>query len=349
MKFILGTLEDITAQKELEKQLAETETKREEEMRSLFELIQVEPQIFGDFIEDTEYEFDRINDTLKDRRLSTKDAVTEIYQSVHAMKSNALILGFGKFSGKLHELETEIKKLQDQETVSFEDILHITVEIERIMREKDKFQNTINKLQSFRTEMGEGVRQDRHVLVETLSKACEKAAVSFNKRVRFSLEALDDTALEKGPRRVIKEVLTQLVRNAVSHGIESPELRRGQGKAPEGIIKLSIKTWKNEIHVRLFDDGRGLDFDKIREKAEALKLLSGGTDKNQLLKVIFSPGFSTAEKTDGYAGRGMGLSLVKERVRELRGAIRVQSEAGKGTTFHIIIPLETSQTVVRAS
>jgi two-component system chemotaxis sensor kinase CheA len=347
MTFILGTLEDISAQKELEKQLAETETKREEEMRSLFELIQVEPQIFGDFIEDTEYEFERINDTLKDRRLSAKEAMTEIYQSVHAMKSNALILGLQKFSGRLHELETGIKKFRDQDVVSFEDVLHVTVQLEQIMRERDRFQKTIDKFRSFKTGMGG--RQDRHVLIETLSRACEKSAEALGKQVRFSLEELDDAALEKGPRRVIKEVLTQMVRNAVSHGVESPDVREKQGKAAVGTIRLSIKTWKNEVHIKFSDDGSGLDFIKIREKAEALNLIKGGEDKNQLLKFIFSAGFSTAEKTDGYAGRGMGLSLVRERVKELRGTIRVQSEAGKGTTFYIVIPMEMPLSVIEAS
>jgi two-component system chemotaxis sensor kinase CheA len=351
--FILGTLEDITVQKELERQLAEEESKREEEMRALFQVIQVEPRVFNDFIEDTEYEFDRINDILKNKELSAQTVMVEIYQSIHAIKSNALILGLDNFSGKLHELESKIKKFRDSEgEISFEDILHITMELERIMQEKDKFRVTIEKIQSFKAGMGDSRRQDRYVLVETLTKACEKAAAALNKKVKFEVETLDGIVLETGPRRVIKEVLTQLVRNSVYHGIESPGERQSLGKSPEGIIRLSITYRDGRIHMKLSDDGKGLDFERIRQKALALNLLKDNgkdNDKNQLLQVIFSPGFSTAETADVYAGRGIGLNLVRERVRDLKGSIKLQSEPGKGTTFNIFLPMKAASVENKAS
>jgi two-component system chemotaxis sensor kinase CheA len=350
--FILGSLEDITVEKLLQKQLEKEENKRDEEMRALFQVIQVEPRVFNDFIEDTEYEFDRINHILKNKKLSARQAMVDIYQSVHAIKSNALILGLENFSAKLHELESKIKELRDQEDVSFEEVLHITVELEKIMKEKDKFRDTIDKIQSFRVKVGDSRRQDRYVLVETLTKACEKAAAALNKKARFVVEELDGIVLEYGPRRIIKEVLTQLVRNAVYHGLETPEERSVLGKKPEGIIRLFIKYGNNQIHIKLSDDGKGLDFEKIRKKAENLHLFNRpeeAEDKNQLLRVIFSPGFSTVEDADAHAGRGIGLNLVRERIRELRGSIKLQSEPGKGTAFNIYIPLELKMVNNKAS
>jgi two-component system chemotaxis sensor kinase CheA len=353
--FILGTLEDVTEARKLEEQLAEEEGRREEGMRALFEVIQVEPRVFGDFIEDMDYEFDRINGVLKNKELSAQAAMVDLYQSVHAIKSNALILGLGNFSGKLHELESQIKTLRDNEAgVTFEDVLHIAVEIEKIMKEKDKFKETIDKIQSFRAGdgAGESRRQDRHVLVETLTKACGKAAGALNKKVKFTVEDLDGIVLEHGPRRVINEVLTQLVRNAVYHGIESPSERKTAGKNSEGNIRLSIKYFDGKIHIKLTDDGKGLDFEKIRQKAEKLHMLKNGEesqDRNQLLQVIFSPGFSTVDEADVHAGRGIGLNLVRERIRELHGTIKLQTESGKGTVFNIYIPLEMSQMINKAS
>jgi two-component system chemotaxis sensor kinase CheA len=350
--FILGTLEDITAEKVLQRQLEEEESKREEEMRALFQVIQVEPRVFGDFLEDVEYEFDRINGILKNKELSAQEAMVNIYQSVHAIKSNALILGLDNFSSKLHELETKIKKLRDGVEIAFEDVLHITVELEKIMKEKDRFQETIEKIQAFKIESGDSRRQDRYVLMETLTKAAEKAAAAMNKKVRFAVTELDGIVLEYGPRRVIKEVLTQLVRNSVYHGLEGPEERLSQGKHAEGNIRLSIKYADNVINIKLTDDGRGLDFDKIRRKAESLHLFrtpEEAGDKNQLLQVIFAPGFSTADEADAYAGRGIGLNLVKERIRDLHGSIKLQSEPGKGTSFNIYIPLEIKSNINKAS
>jgi two-component system chemotaxis sensor kinase CheA len=147
-------------------------------------------------------------------------------------------------------------------------------------------------------------------------------------------------------------VLTQLIRNSVYHGIETPEDREAAGKDREGSIKLSIKYIDNKIHIKLSDDGRGLDFDKIRKKAESLHLFQNpedAKDKNHLLQAIFSAGFSTAEEADMHAGRGIGLNLVRERIRDLHGSIKLQSEPGKGTVFNIYIPLAMSQAINKAS
>ena len=342
--FILGSIQDITATKELERQLAEEGGKREDEMKTLFQVIQVDPAVFGDFIDDTEYEFEHINEILKDGKLSAKDAMVDIYQSIHAIKANAVILSLDNFSNKLHELENVIKKYRDGDEVSFENVLHITIELEKIMKEKDKFRAVISRIESFLTKTGSKKRQDRYVLIETLTRACEKAAAAQEKNVGFAIEELDGSILEHGPRRIIKEVLTQLVRNSVYHGIESPEERAALGKNSQGTVRLSMTSENGLIHLKLSDDGKGLDMNKIRKKALGLKLLSkeAAENNNQLLQVIFSPGFSTAESENLTAGRGVGLSLVRERIKELRGSIKLSSEPGKGTTFNLFIPLEES-------
>ena len=220
-------------------------------------------------------------------------------------------------------------------------MLHITVELEQIMREKDKYRETIDRILAFR---GGGSKQNRQILVDNLAKICQRAASDLNKRVRFVAREIDNGALQSGLRRPIKEILTQLVRNSVVHGIEDPASRLKEGKAAEGLINLSITVDDGKVHIRLKDDGKGLDFDVIRERALEMKLLNeaGSHDKNLLLRTLFSPGFSTAEDVNVHAGRGVGLSLVQGRLRELQGRIRVNTRQGKGTTFHIFIPLEAA-------
>ncbi|MDR1507364.1 MAG: hypothetical protein LBI67_09720 [Treponema sp.] len=347
---ILGTVEDVTAAKGLARQITEEESRREEEMRSLFQVIQVEPRVFRDFIEDTEYEFDRINATLMNKNLSADDVLIEIYQSVHAVKSNSIILGLDNFGEKLHALEDTIRKIRDSGDITFDSILHITLELEKVFREKDRFQNIVAKIESFKTTGA--VRQDQHVLVETLSRACDKAATAANKKVRFVVDEIDGLVLENGPRRVIREVLTQLVRNSVYHGIEVPADREKGGKDSEGAVRLSIKQKDDHIHIVLSDDGKGLDFAKIRKKALAMNLIKSekeAEDKNKLLKMIFSPGFTTAEQADMHAGRGIGLNLVRERVRGLRGSIKLSNTPGKGMIFNILIPAGISAEKNKAS
>ena len=345
--FVLGSLEDITETKELQRQLELEATKREGEMRALFQVIQVDPAVFSDFISDTENEFEIINDVLKDESLSARDAMVLVYQSVHAIKSNAVILGLDNFSEKLHALENTIKKFRDDEEreISFENVLHVTVELERIMKEKDKFRDIITRIESFQNKSGGKRRQDRYVLVETLTQACQKVAKAEEKNVAFFVDELEGAILENGPRRVIKEVLTQLVRNSVVHGIESPSEREKNGKASQGNVRLSIKRENGQIHLKLSDDGRGLDFDKIKEKAISQNIITDteAENKNNLLQAIFSPGFSTSENADLNAGRGIGLNLVRERIKSLNGSIKLSSEPGKGTVFNLYIPTEQAE------
>ncbi|MDR1239988.1 MAG: hypothetical protein LBK27_07730 [Treponema sp.] len=344
--FILGTIADSTNEKLLQQQLTEEEGKREEEMRTLFEIIQVDPRIFGEFLDDTEYEFDQINDLLKNKEISARLALLDIFQSVHAIKSNAIILGLENFSRKMQLLESEIKARLDKADINFEDILHLTVEIERIMREKDKFQKTLKRIQTFK--INDVRNQDEYVLVQSLIRAMDKAAQDLGKKVALTVDALNPRAMEIGPRRLMKEVLMQLVRNAVCHGIEKPEDRAARGKDESGHITLSVVLEGDKIHMILADDGAGINFNHIRERAKELNLLKEPEDRKNnrhLIQVLFSPGFSTAEEVGLHAGRGVGLSLVRDRLHSVNGSIKIQTEEGKGTTFHVFLPLEQDNAV----
>ena len=341
--FIFGTVEDQTLAAALQKQLSEEESKRQEEMRALFEVIHVEPKVLNDFIEDTEYEFDRINEILKDNERSSQDVMVDIYQSVHAIKSNAVILGLNSFASKLHELEDKLKTLREKTDVTFQDVLRVTVELDKLMKIKDGFKNIIGKIMSF--NMGETRMQEEHVLVQTLERVIDKASNDLGKKARLVVTGINARAVESGPRRVIKEVLMQLVRNSMYHGIEAPEARTAKGKDESGSIKLSIEIVDGKIVIQLTDDGRGLDFSAIRAKAKEMNLLDDAAqleDKDNLVQVLFMPGFSTADHAGMYAGRGIGLNLVQERIKELKGSIKLQSEDGKGTNFRISIPADIS-------
>jgi two-component system chemotaxis sensor kinase CheA len=334
--FILAAIYDVTARVELQQKLAEEENRRQEEMKNVFELLQVEPKVFNDFLEDAEYEFERINKTLKNDEMSPHEALVEIYQSVHAVKANAVVLKLSTFSDKAHKLESKIRKLRELDEVPFLEMLNLAIDLEKLFLEKEGFKTTIGKINSFK--YSGNTNHGQNVLFELLEKTIEKTSRDLGKKVKFVIDEVSDKAIEKVPRRIIKEVLIQLARNSVAHGIEKPE-ERGE-KNETGVIRLSIKPADGNIHVKLGDDGRGLDYGKIAERAMQLNLIKprDAEDKNILLKVIFTPGFSTAETEGIHAGRGIGLSLVQDRVRGVKGSIKVQSEPGKGTVFNIFFP-----------
>ena len=346
--FILVTVYDITIRVELQQRLAEEEGRRQEEMQSVFELINVEPGVFSDFLEDMEYEFDSIDKIQKNESLPAHEVLVKVYQSVHAIKSNAVILGLNVFGKKMHNLESKIKKLREMEgVVPFAEMLNLTMDIEKVSGAKDNFRDIISKLQSYGGVSGSGERQNVKVLVESLAKTTSRAAEDMGKKIKFIATDIDPEAIDRGPRRIMKEILMQFIRNSAVHGIELPEVRTEKGKDEVGVIKLSIKLTEDQqnIHLRLSDDGKGLDYQKISEKALAGNLIRKEDAKNQdvLMKIIFQPGFSTAETEGIHAGRGIGLNLVRDRIKEVGGSIKLRSDTDKGILFFVSLPVQKAE------
>ena len=152
-----------------------------------------------------------------------------------------------------------------------------------------------------------------------------------------------ETDLDKGILDAIAEPLTHLVRNAVSHGIESPEERRKLGKAPHGTVRLNAYHQGNQVVVEVSDDGRGIDVQKIRSKAIELGLMTA-EDAAQLtetetLNLIFRPGFSTAEQVTEVSGRGVGMDVVQSVLHRLKASVSLETRPGQGTTFRLKLPL----------
>jgi two-component system chemotaxis sensor kinase CheA len=340
---IIGNIEDITSKVTIEEQLKYEEAKHQEELASLFEVLQIDPDVFNDFIEDDEYEFETINKILKNTRISSKDTLTTIYQSIHAIKSNAIILGLNKYGRKLHGIETYIKELQEKPEVVFDDMLDLTVRIEGVMKDKNKFSENIEKLKFF--VLGRSKKSAADILIESVNRTAERTAVGVGKKVKIDTSGVDGAAFEKAPRRLVKEVVLQLVRNAVFHGIENPEARVKNRKKETGNIVFSLKCEGEKTHIVLKDDGQGLDFEKIKERAEKMHLIKKNEkieNKNLIYQAIFMPGFSTAGSEGIHAGRGVGLDLVYSRIKENDGTIKIQTEAGKGSIFHIFLPVQNT-------
>jgi two-component system, chemotaxis family, sensor kinase CheA len=152
-----------------------------------------------------------------------------------------------------------------------------------------------------------------------------------------------DTDLDKGLLDGIAEPLTHLVRNAVSHGIESVEERARLGKPVQGIVHLCAYHQGNQVMVEISDDGRGIDVQKVRDRARKQGLWnereSGTLDEATALNLIFRPGFSTADEITEVSGRGVGLDVVQSILQRLKGTVQVETRPGQGTTFRLCLPL----------
>lgn len=165
-------------------------------------------------------------------------------------------------------------------------------------------------------------------------------ARDLGKHVRVVLSG-QETAIDKFLVERMMDPVLHLVRNAVSHGIESPERRTVVGKPAEGTVTLNASTYGEIVVLQIADDGSGIDSASVVERARraGLQIPQGPIDAGALLDLICEPGFSTRDEADRASGRGIGMSVVRTTVRELGGAMTLLNEPGRGTTFRITLPL----------
>jgi len=160
------------------------------------------------------------------------------------------------------------------------------------------------------------------------------------KQVHLVFEG-EETELDRNIVEKLGDPLIHMIRNSVDHGIESPAERTAQGKSPQGTIRLSASHQRGGIVIRISDDGRGLNRDRIRTKGLERGLVKSEAElsESEIFSLIFLPGFSTAEKVSDLSGRGVGMDVVRRNIENLRGKIEIQSVLGQGTTFTILLPL----------
>lgn len=151
----------------------------------------------------------------------------------------------------------------------------------------------------------------------------------------------EDTEIDRNMADAIKDPLVHMVRNAVDHGIEMPDVRRNLGKNEVGIVKLSAYHSAGSVIVEINDDGKGIDRDAILEKAIEKKIISDGSSLSdkEIFNLIFEPGFSTATDITDVSGRGVGMDVVKKNIEAICGTAEIHSEKGKGSVFQMKLPL----------
>ncbi len=202
------------------------------------------------------------------------------------------------------------------------------------------------RLNLIASELQEGVMKTRMQPIDhvwsKLTRVVRDLGVSLGKSVKLEMQGRD-TELDKTILEAVKDPLTHLVRNAVDHGIESPEERVRAGKTPEGTLLLRAYHEGGQVIVEITDDGGGINPKKIAAKALERGLVSADElarmSEREMTSMIFLPGFSTAAKVTNVSGRGVGMDVVKTNIEKIGGTVDVQSTHGEGSTFRIKIPL----------
>jgi two-component system chemotaxis sensor kinase CheA len=174
-----------------------------------------------------------------------------------------------------------------------------------------------------------------------LPRVVRDVALYDGKEVEFVIEG-GETELDRSVMDGLNDPLLHLIRNAVNHGIESPEVREAAGKPRKGFVKLSARRDRDNVIIELIDDGGGINVEKVKSKAVEKGMLSKEAADtltvDQAIDLLFQPGFSTADKISDISGRGVGLDVVRRSIEALKGTIRVETTHGKGSRFELVLP-----------
>jgi len=249
-------------------------------------------------------------------------------------------LEMDRFSG-FHSLSQQIIELIVRVRESGSDIEFL---VDKVEQEARIFRQVTGQLQ-------EGFTEARMVpfsqVADRLPRAVRDISIKLEKKAQLEVQG-KETLVDKMILEQLYDPLTHLVNNAITHGIESPEERQRFGKPVTGRIKVEARHQGNQTIIAISDDGAGLDPLGIRRKAVEKGLISkadaSALPDIDIFDFIFSPGFSTKEQADDFAGRGVGMDVVRSSLSKLRGSINIDSSPGKGTTFTIALPLTLSIT-----
>jgi two-component system chemotaxis sensor kinase CheA len=339
---ILCTVKDITEEIELANKLKAQETRTKKQMEQLFQIINVDPAMLNEFILDAESELENINTLLKSDEKDYNLIINSIYQSVHAIKGNAILLGLSHTSKKLHSIEDEISAVREKK-LSWNELLKFTIRLSEIKNEINDVKDLVERVLAFQSNKDVKKIVQKDLLVNAVERTVDVLSKERNIEINLVTDNFDSKAVPAKYRKVVKDILIQLTRNSLSHGIEDPGHRSSVAKERFGTIIIASEVKDSTLTLSFKDDGRGLNVDNIKEKAKTIPAFKNmdldGMSDQKVLSLIFHPRFSTAQMTTMSAGRGIGLNLIKSTIDKNGGSLKVRFARGKFCEFIISLPL----------
>ncbi len=306
-----------------------------------------------------------------------------IYREMHSLKGEASALKLHSFTKIASDAEDKLHGLQNQGKLSGNDFLPLAVHLDDLLSLSNtietlgerinqaspasvssmkasttpaatsvvntntpKAMSAVNSDNGMDIELGNSVElaeaPNNHLLAYYQDFARE-IAERQGKQVQLHSASLATVEIPERLNKTIKEITIQLLRNAIVHGVEAPATRQSAGKSEVGVIDLEMQNDGQDLTVTLQDDGKGIDYDNIRDRLVTIGRFNAEEarqlDRSQLLTELFSSGFSTKEAADEDGGRGVGLDIIKAQVKEYDGKLNVHSEFGKMTRFVITLPI----------
>lgn len=372
---ILVNVNDISDAVRLEQRLEQERAQNDMQIEMLTTILNVSPSLINEFIQNTHKHIEKMNNTLRSPGNSQSELQSKtetLYREMHSLKGEASALKLHSFTKIASEAENKLRALNTQTTLSGNDFLPLTVHLDELLSLSNTITGLGNRIDSTThglagqgdgraieakpqedylkgkvTEAKPTMLNAKAELGEYLTEFAKDIAKRQEKQVQLDTSGLEGQEIPTYLKTVVRELCVQLLRNAIVHGIDKPLTRVQDGKEKTGIVKVSVQSYagvnKSDFILSIEDDGKGIDYDAIRQhlvtKGAYSEEEANALEKSRLLSTLFSSGFSTKKHADEDGGHGVGLDIVKDRVKEFGGKINVQSEAGEFCRFVVKLPM----------
>lgn len=336
VKELLVTVFDVTQKIQLQRELAATQEAARSDVEDLIRVLEQEPLLLQDFLLGSRAKLADLNHAMRTvgrRPEAYKTLVDEAARLVHGIKGEGAALSLTAIARQCHEMENALAPLLKRPDLSGEDLIPIVFELSKVQDQVDRLHRVFARIGQSNVAPAGGEPRLLDAMVSNLRSLSERVAQSLGKQVRLTAY-VDEAVLPAEVEQVLREALPQLVRNAVVHGIELPLERQKLSKPPVGELRLDIgRAGDGAIQVTLSDDGRGIAVPEVRQRVAQLRADSDQFSDSQVLGFIFDPHFSTASEVTEHAGRGVGLSLVKQIAEKAGAKLRVLTRPNVSTQF----------------
>ena len=347
---ILVTVSDVTEKVKLMKDLEATREESQQQIEMLTGILHADPELLRVFIKTAFHCFKRINNLLREPSKKTdelKRKLQSISVEIHNFKGEAGALQLESFENLAHQFENALADLKENPELTGNDFLSLTVQLDKLIRHAELIKSLSRKLASFAVATDDapmGVTSKKWLDLQSMADVISSR---HNKKVTLVTTGLQELNLSDDVKQTVSDIVIQLVRNAIVHGVEQPHERLESQKKEEGRIDIRLaQLHDSQLELTVVDDGKGIDCEAIRQSALATGKWSeeelNTWDAKRFVSLIFNPDFSTAKDVSLDAGRGVGMEVVNRLIQERGGKIRVSSRAGRSTQFVITLPAANS-------
>ena len=362
LSHILGSVTDVTRRVLLERELVESKEEQEAQLELLMSILHVDNTQLSNFFENADTSLLEINETLESRGHGNREIrakITDISRNVHRLKGDSAALGLHKFEFAAHALEDELEKAtKENETITGKELLPAITKLKDMFSELDNMRSLVGKFSDALTSnntqglsldgvASEGVSEGNatQALVvpqDSLQQLAATVSERTGKRAALSTYGLQEGNIPEELAEPVNSIIVQLIRNSIVHGCLEPEQRLAAGKSDFINITTSFSETDDSYELLVRDDGEGFDEDRIVQIAIDKELITAEEAEKikpgQALKLAFKPGFSTLDDVEMDGGRGVGLDVVHNMVKDLGGSVFVQQKHGQHCQFKISIP-----------